>query len=45
MWALLHHVTSTVQSKSAQASVLIEKEFIPMINLFTVLYQDKEVYT
>lgn len=42
MWALLHF-SSTVQSKASQPVEVFQKEFVPIINLFSLLYQDKEV--
>ena len=43
MWSLLHF-SSTVQSKSSQTAQVFQKEFVPVINLFSLLYQDKEVH-
>lgn len=42
MWALLHF-SSTVQSKASQTGQVFQKEFVPIINLFSLLYQDREV--
>ena len=42
MWSLLHF-SSAVQSKAAQPAQVFQKEFIPIINLFSLLYQDREV--
>lgn len=42
MWSLLHF-SSTVQSKASQPVQVFQKEFVPIINLFSLLYQDTEV--
>ncbi len=42
MWSLLHF-SSTVQSKVSQPAQVFQKEFVPIINLFSLLYQDREV--
>lgn len=45
MWALLHFVTSTVQQKqqgSVQTQGSVQKELVPILNLFALLYADKE---
>ena len=40
MWSLLHF-SSTVQSK--QPGQIVENEFVPIINLFSLLYKDRQV--
>ena len=42
MWALLYF-SSTVQSKASQPALVFQKEFVPILNLFSLLYQDREV--
>lgn len=41
MWSLLHFAC-TVQSKATTAQVF-QKEFVPIIGIFNLLFQDKEV--
>jgi mediator of RNA polymerase II transcription subunit 23 len=50
MWSLLHFVTSTVQSKlpaqqqpsATSTAAQLQKEFVPILNLFSLLYPDRE---
>ncbi|XP_064390219.1 mediator of RNA polymerase II transcription subunit 23-like [Halichondria panicea] len=39
MWSLLHF-SSTVQSKADQSHTMIQNEFVPIMNLLTLLYND-----
>jgi mediator of RNA polymerase II transcription subunit 23 len=50
MWSLLHFATSTVQSKlpaqqqpsAGSTAVTLQREFVPILNLFSLLYPDRD---
>ncbi len=43
MWSLLYFSNTVQSSKSGQPALVFQKEFVPILNLFSLLYQDKEV--
>jgi len=43
MWSLLYFSSTIQSSKGSQPATVFQKEFIPIQNLFSLLYQDREV--
>ena len=45
MYVFLKHyllITSFIQPSASSTAVQLQREFVPILNLFSVLYQDKE---